>query len=67
MYPLPGGKEYIMIADKYVDGGYYMQKTGDMLHFEPVPDGKFSLNALHPRHGSVLAISEKEYNALKAL
>lgn len=67
MYPLPGGKEYIMIADKYVDGGYYMQKTGDMLHFEPVPDGEFSLNALHPRHGSVLAISEKEYNALKAL
>ena len=33
MYPLPGGKEYIMIADKYVDGGYYMQKTGDMFAF----------------------------------
>ena len=56
-----------MIADKYVDGGYYMQKTSDMLHFCEVPAKKFSLNELHPRHGYVLEISEKEYNALKAL
>lgn len=67
IYPLPGKDEYIMIADKYVDGGYYMQKTSDMLHFCEVPAKKFTLNELHPRHGSVLEISEKEYNALKAL
>lgn len=65
IYRLFGTDTYVMIMDKYVDGGYFMQKTTDMIHFEPVDNSLFSLNHLHPRHASVLAITDEELNRLK--
>ena len=56
---------YVMIMDKYVDGGYFMQKTTDMITFTKVDEDRFSLNHLHPRHGSVLAITDEEFDKLK--
>jgi len=56
--------DYIMIMDKYVDGGYFAQKTKDMIHFKAIDDTDFSLNHLKPRHGSIMHISTKEYRSL---
>ncbi len=64
LYKLIGEEKYIMIADKFKAGGYFMQETEDMIHFKAVPKEKFSLDHLRPRHGSVMHITEKEYSAL---
>lgn len=64
MYKINGTDTYVMIMDKYVDGGYFMQQTTDMLNFEPVCEDDFSLNHLRPRHGSMLSVTDEEYNAL---
>ncbi|MBQ9228021.1 MAG: glycoside hydrolase family 43 protein [Eubacterium sp.] len=61
IYPLVGTDTYIMMMDMYSDGRYFMQKTTDMRHFEPVEDFDLSF---HPRHGSVLVITQAEYERL---
>lgn len=63
MYNILGTNSYVMIMDLYVDGGYYMQQTEDMLHFKPVSPDDFSMD-FHPRHGSMLHISDEEYDRL---
>lgn len=60
-YPVFGTDKYVMIMDKYVDGGYFMQETDDMVNFKEV--GDFSLD-FRPRHGSVILIDDDEYNRL---
>ncbi len=37
----------------------------DMFNFKKVDDNRFKINHLHPRHGSVLHITEEEYCKLK--
>ena len=64
MYKLLGTDKYIMIADKFRNGGYYMQITSDMINFEEVPQESFSLEHLKPRHGSMLHITDSEYEKL---
>lgn len=64
IYKILGTDTFVMIMDKYVDGGYFMQKTTDMVHFEKVDEAEFSLNHLNPRHGSMLHITENEYQSL---
>ncbi len=64
LYRLIGEEKYIMIADKFKSGGYFMQETEDMIHFTAVDKDKFSLNHLSPRHGSVMHITDEEYTAL---
>ena len=63
IYNIHGTNTYVMIMDLYVDGGYYMQQTDDMVNFKPVSTDEFSLD-FHPRHGSVLHITDEEYNRL---
>ena len=63
-YRILGTDKFVMIADQFKKGGYFMQETTDMLHFNKVPENKFSLNHLNPRHGSVIHITEEEYNRL---
>lgn len=55
------GDDYILIMDMYSDGKYLMQKTRDMFNFEVVEDYDLSF---HPRHGSVIQISDEEYERL---
>ena len=62
IYRILGTDKYVMIADQFKAGGYFMQETTDMLHFKRVYD--FSLNHLLPRHGSMLHITDEEYNRL---
>lgn len=64
IYKLLGTEKYIMIMDKFVDGGYFMQETTDMVNFTEVAEDRFSLNHLRPRHGSMLHITDEEYESL---
>lgn len=63
MYNIAGTDTFVMIMDLFVDGGYYMQQTDDMVHYLPVSKDDFSMD-FHPRHGSMLHISDEEYNCL---
>ncbi len=64
LYKLIGQNKYIMIADQFKAGGYFMQESEDMIHFRKVDRESFSLDHLRPRHGSVMHVNEKEYNIL---
>lgn len=62
IYRILGTDKYVMIADQFQSGGYFMQETNDMINFKKVSD--FSLDHLHPRHGSMLYITDEEYDRL---
>lgn len=62
IYGILGTDKYVMIADQFKAGGYFMQEATDMINFKRVED--FSLNNLNPRHGSMLHITDEEYNRL---
>lgn len=62
IYKILGTEKYVMIADQFKAGGYFMQETTDMINFKKVQE--FSLDHLHPRHGSMLHITDGEYDRL---
>lgn len=70
--PLEGGciyynensNKYILIADRFRNGGYFMQESDDLVNYTEVPNDKFSLDHLKPRHGSMIKISDEELNRL---
>ncbi len=64
IYKILGTDKYVLIADQFKAGGYFMQETTDMIHFTKVDRDKFSIEHLRPRHGSVMHITEEEYNRL---
>ncbi len=64
IYRILGTDKFVMIADQFKKGGYFMQETTDLVKFSKVNENKFSLNHLRPRHGSVLHITEQEYTKL---
>ncbi len=64
-YKILGTDKYVMIADQFRAGGYFMQESTDLINFKKVDSDKFSLNHLRPRHGSVMHITDEEYNRLK--
>ena len=65
IYRILGTDKFVMIADQFKKGGYFMQETTDLINFSKVNENKFSLNHLKPRHGSVIHITEQEYTLLK--
>ena len=64
MYKLTGTDTWIMIMDEYGTGNFFMQTTKDMENFTAVAPEKYSFDGVRPRHGSVVAISDGEYNRL---
>ncbi|MBQ1996641.1 MAG: hypothetical protein II237_10675, partial [Clostridia bacterium] len=64
-YRILGTDKFVMIADQFKKGGYFMQETTDLINFTKVDKDSFSLDHLKPRHGSVLHISDEEYARLK--
>ena len=64
IYPILGTNKYVLIADRFRDGGYFMQETTDMIHFREVEESRHSIDHLRPRHGSVLTITDAEYARL---
>lgn len=63
IYKILDSDKYVLIADQFKKGGYWMQESSDLVHFERVDD--FSINHLHARHGSMLHITDEEYDRLK--
>ena len=64
MYPLVDTDKWIMIMDSYTKGYYVMQETEDFINFTPVDKEKYNLD-FSPRHGSILVISDEEYDRMK--
>ncbi len=63
-YKNENNSKFIMIADRFKNGGYFMQEGDTPFNCTEVPEDKYSLNHLNPRHGSMLAIDDEEYNRL---
>ncbi|MBQ8502738.1 MAG: glycoside hydrolase family 43 protein [Clostridia bacterium] len=64
IYKIIGTDKYVMIADQFKTGGYFMQESTDLIRFTEVDKSRFSLNHLRPRHGSMLHITDEEYQTL---
>ncbi|MBQ6898164.1 MAG: glycoside hydrolase family 43 protein [Clostridia bacterium] len=65
MYNITGTDKWIMIMDEYSQGTFFPQITEDFQNFTRIRRGDMEIDHLKPRHGSVVAISEEEYFALK--
>ncbi|MGL1959437.1 MAG: family 43 glycosylhydrolase [Colwellia sp.] len=63
-FKLIGSDDYILMYDIYTKGKYQFTKSSDLTHFDVV-DQQISMN-FHPRHGTVIAITQDEVNALVA-
>ena len=63
IYNITGTDTWVMIMDEYSTDHYFMQQTTDFENFKPVKYEDFTM-AFNPRHGSVVAITDAEYEAL---
>lgn len=64
MYNITGTDAWMMIMDEYGQGSFFAQMTRDFKNFRQVQRSTYEMNQLRPRHGSVVAISESEYDSL---
>ncbi|TSJ36477.1 family 43 glycosylhydrolase [Mucilaginibacter corticis] len=64
VFKLNEGKDYILMYDVYTKGKYQFTKSSDLENFKVI-DQDVSMD-FHPRHGTVLPITEKEYQRLTA-
>ena len=61
MYKIKGTDKWVMVMDEYSKGKFFMQETTDFHNFVPVTDYDMDFG---PRHGSITAITDEEYNRL---
>lgn len=62
---ITGTNTMVMLADEYGNSGHYLAfQSTDFKNFEKLTDSQYTLNQLSPRHGSVLAITDEEYNTM---
>jgi hypothetical protein len=61
MYKIEGTDKWVMVMDEYSKGRFFMQQTTDFHSFIPVEDYDMDFG---PRHGSITAITEEEYERL---
>lgn len=64
IFKLNNSDEYILMYDLYTKGGYQFTKSKDLKNFTVI-DEEVSMD-FHPRHGSVLPITESELKLLLA-
>lgn len=64
IFKLNNSSDYILMYDVYAIGKYQFTRSNDLKNFKVI-DEEVSMN-FHPRHGTVLPITEKEYNLLMA-
>ena len=62
VFKLNNSDEWILMYDVYGSGRYQFTKSKDLEHFKVI-DKDISMN-FHPRHGTVLPITNKEYQRL---
>ncbi|WP_035899314.1 family 43 glycosylhydrolase [Leeuwenhoekiella sp. MAR_2009_132] len=54
---------YILLYDMYIDGKYQFAESTDLLNFKALGADKISMN-FHPRHGTIIPITEEESTRL---
>ena len=64
MYNITGTNSWLMIMDEYGEGNFFTQMTKDFKTFKRFRRKLVSFAHLSPRHGSVVAISDEEYERL---
>lgn len=64
MYRITGTDTFVMIMDEYGTDHYFAQQTTDFENFLPVDENEYSMDSFHPRHSSVIPISDEEYDRL---
>nr|WP_235841617.1 family 43 glycosylhydrolase [Confluentibacter sediminis] len=62
IFKLIDSDDYILMYDMYTSGTYQFTKSTDLVNFAVVDDS-ISMN-FHPRHGTVIAITDKEKKRL---
>lgn len=63
MYNISGTDTWVMVMDEYSKGRFFMQQTEDFKSYLPVSTDDYSMD-FGPRHGSICAISDEEYERL---
>jgi hypothetical protein len=63
VFKLNNSDEYILMYDLYTKGKYQFTKTKDLENFKVI-DQDVTMN-FHPRHGTIISITEKEAKRLK--
>jgi beta-xylosidase len=64
VFKMIGSDKYILMYDVYKKGAYQFTESTDLINFRVI-DHEISMN-FHPRHGSIIPITQKELNALIA-
>lgn len=62
-FKLNDSETYVLMYDLYTSGRYEYQTSTDLYHFDPNPKS-FSKD-FHPRHGTVISITQNELDALQ--
>ena len=63
-YFINGTDTLVMLADAYLNGYFVLNRSNDFTHFTTLDNSESTINATSPRHGSVVSISNDEYNRL---
>lgn len=66
-YPLPDGKRWCLIADRFAEGKGYLPMITDDLEsgrLQILDEGAYDMGGTRKRHGGVLALREEEYDRL---
>mgnify|MGYP002624431773 CR=1 FL=1 len=61
---ITGTDTIVMLADAYGDGYFVLCQATDYHTFTILPSNTYTINNCSPRHGSVIAISDDEYDRL---
>lgn len=64
IYNIAGTDNWVLMLDEYVNGSFVFQITSDFKTYEMMDKADYSLSGFTPRHGSVVQISNEEYQAL---
>lgn len=64
MYNITGTDKWLMLMDEYGEGSFFGQMTSDFKSFKRFRRALYSVDHLSPRHGSVVAISDEEYDRM---
>ena len=65
VFKLNGANKWVLLLDQYGGRGYYPLITDDLtsVQFRPLNNTEYKIPAMS-RHGSVIPITKKEYDAL---
>lgn len=64
MFNIAGTNDWILMLDEYVNGSFVFQYTNNFVDYETMSTDDYGFHGFSPRHGSVVQITNEEYQAL---